>query len=93
MRIADSSLGNHVIDITDACFILREIKVKKGKTTETTVGYFTTLESAINKVIKLKLINKNSVVNLTDFVSMYKAEFDKIKNVINSTMSVLEAVN
>ena len=86
MRITDPILGNYVIDANENSFTLREIKEKKGKKTESTVGYFSTLEGAINKLIKAKLLNRDSVVNLTDFIKMYKEESDKIKAVLENMM-------
>ena len=86
MRITDPILGNYVIDVTENSFTLREIKVKKGKNTESTVGYFTTLEGAINKLIKRKLLTRDSVISLTDFIQIYKEESDKIKSVLQNML-------
>lgn len=85
MRIKINHKGfDYEIDVTEDSYNL--IKLGKitdedsknfGNTTEQVIGYFTTVSSALNKVIKIGFSKEGSTVSLSEYIK-------ELDNAINS---------
>jgi len=71
MIIQDEALGKFEIEVDSRQFILRE----SGKNPE---GFFTTLEAAIKRVIKIRLAEKKDIVSLKEFLDEYQKLLDRL---------------
>lgn len=83
MKIQDKILGVYHIDIDEASYNVHETKTfQSGKKKDITIGYFTSLESALEKIIHLNLYKNEEVVSLKEYLLEYKAIKKRFKPIL-----------
>lgn len=88
MKIKDESLSPYIIKTTDYSFDVFEEHISgedsnnPGSIIEKNIGYFTDIESALNKIVKLKVNNRCNEANLSTYFTLMREEKNKIFKVL-----------
>lgn len=87
MKIVDPLLAPYSIEADGNQFSITERKKvhagkNKGEMADVAFAHFTTLESAINTVIKLKLGEQQITVSLKQYIDRWKEITEDLKNLL-----------
>ena len=84
---------NFEIEVGEDSFDLYHVRPPKlvhknknvGSTVRASLGYFTKLDSCVKKIIRVELSTRKEIVDLRNFLELYKATWEDIVSTINST--------
>ena len=77
--IKDDSMKPYIIAMDESNYILQ--KVSNDGTT-INYGYFSSLISAITKIVKLNMANKGKTLSLREYLDEYKKEVEKLNKLL-----------
>lgn len=85
MTIRDPSIEPFFIEVEDNEFTLKETCTVSegeniGNTYEMTRGYFTKLEAALIKAVRIKISREDTTLNLKEFIEKYVEEYKIVQN-------------
>ena len=87
---------NYLIQVDDNQFtLLRKIMSKKKDTgeeyeNEEVLGYFSHLENCLQKMLRCETANKNEVLTLKEYISLWKETALQVKSDIRNELSVTQ---
>lgn len=87
MKIIDKAIKPYEIHINNNSYNVEEFTGntdKKGNEITKNHGYFTSIQSAVEKIVKLKVNSNDDIVSLNEFLGRYKS----LKESISQTLSL-----
>jgi hypothetical protein len=77
--IKDEAIAPYEIHIDQSCYIL----VEPGyNDTMTSIGYFTSLSSALNRIARYKMVSENKTYTIKQYIKEYEQLIEKLINTV-----------